>query len=106
MKLLTKEILKETSELLEDDGRDDHKRKVTAKFFDPTGSFNDAPESVVLTPKTIFKAMQFADLNVRLKIFVKAIGRQLHPRCFFESQFNSWMNSEKIFESEEWFIAS
>lgn len=39
MKLLTKEILKETSELLEDDGRDDHKRSVTAKFFDPTGSF-------------------------------------------------------------------
>ena len=39
MKLLTKEILKETSELLEDDGRDDHKRNVTAKFFDPSGSF-------------------------------------------------------------------
>tara|TARA_B100001564_G_scaffold316238_1_gene291495 strand:+ start:12639 stop:12968 length:330 start_codon:yes stop_codon:yes gene_type:complete len=39
VKLLTKRILEQTSELLEDDGRDDHKRNVTAKFFDPTGSF-------------------------------------------------------------------
>jgi len=39
VKLLTKEILEKTSNLLEDDGKDDHKRKVTAKFFDPTGSF-------------------------------------------------------------------
>ena len=39
MKLLTKRILEQTSELLEDDGKDNHKRKVTAKFFDPTGSF-------------------------------------------------------------------
>lgn len=39
MKLLTKEILDKTVDLLEDDGRDDYKRNVTAKFFDPTGSF-------------------------------------------------------------------
>ncbi len=39
MKLLTKGILEQTSELLDDDGKDNHKRNVTAKFFDPTGSF-------------------------------------------------------------------
>ena len=39
MKLLTKGILEQTSELLDDDGKDNHKRNVIAKFFDPTGSF-------------------------------------------------------------------
>ena len=39
MKLLTKKILKDTSNLMADDGKDNHKRNVTAKFFDPTGSF-------------------------------------------------------------------
>lgn len=39
MQLLTKRIIEQTSNLLEDDGKDPHQRKVTAKFFDPTGSF-------------------------------------------------------------------
>tara|TARA_R100001163_G_scaffold64059_1_gene57394 strand:+ start:380 stop:757 length:378 start_codon:yes stop_codon:yes gene_type:complete len=38
-KLLTKEILNETPDLLDNDGLETHKVKVTAKFFDPTGSF-------------------------------------------------------------------
>ena len=39
MKLLTKEILNKTPDLLDNDGLERHKVKVTAKFFDPTGSF-------------------------------------------------------------------
>ena len=39
MKLLTKEILNKTPDLLDNDGLETHKVKVTAKFFDPTGSF-------------------------------------------------------------------
>ena len=39
MKLLTKEIINKTAPMLENDGLEPHKVKVTAKFFDPTGSF-------------------------------------------------------------------
>lgn len=39
MKLLTKQIIERTSEMLDNDGLDAHKVKVTAKFFDPMGSF-------------------------------------------------------------------
>ena len=39
MKLLTKEILSKTPDLMDNDGLDANKVKVTAKFFDPTGSF-------------------------------------------------------------------
>ena len=39
MKLLTKAILDKTPDLLDNDGLETHKVKVTAKFFDPTGSF-------------------------------------------------------------------
>ena len=39
MKLLTKEILNKTPDLLDNDGLGTDKVKVTAKFFDPTGSF-------------------------------------------------------------------
>ena len=39
MKLLTKDILKKTPDLMDNDGFEAHKVKVTAKFFDPTGSF-------------------------------------------------------------------
>tara|TARA_Y100000996_G_scaffold401737_1_gene372969 strand:+ start:428 stop:751 length:324 start_codon:yes stop_codon:yes gene_type:complete len=39
LKLLTKEILNKTPDLLDNDGLETHKVKITAKFFDPTGSF-------------------------------------------------------------------